>query len=124
MAHGPDITPGAGREIVPGSQRGSRGYFRLAQAAHGQWSLYDPADAPFFAKAANDVRIEAPDTDRMPAKHPAVRLREWGFTAVGPGGDGCGRDDGFAYVGVVDLSGGLPLIVAPGIRTPDVFAPD
>lgn len=67
-------------------------------------------------------------TPRDPAQPPAfdsaARLRQWGFNLVGPGGDGAIRDDGFAFVGVVDFVRCAPAIVAPGVRLPDVFAPD
>jgi hypothetical protein len=53
-----------------------------------------------------------------------VRLREWGFNAVGPGGDGCGRDDGLPFFANVDFCHATPVIAAPGIRVPDVFTPD
>ena len=105
--------------------RGAEGFFRAGQDAAGRWWLLDPAGRPFFCTAAHGVQ-STPDTGGStdPAMDPAARLRRWGFNAVGAGGDGAGRDDGLAFMAVVDFRRAGAVIVAPGARLPDVFDPD
>jgi hypothetical protein len=124
MAHGPDALPGDSGAYRPGSVRGVEGYFRLVQQVTGLWWLLDPAGRPFFARVVHGVQAERGDTDLASAPDAAVRLRTWGFNAVGVGGDGTGRDDGLAFLGLVDFSADAPLIVARGVRLPDLFDPD
>lgn len=124
MAHGPDALPGDSGAYRPGSYRGAEGYFRVAQQITGHWWLLDPRGRPFFAKGVHGVAAERPSTDACVVPDPAVRLRTWGFNAVGVGGDNSGRDDGLAYLGLVDFCANATVIAAPGVRLPDIFSPD
>ena len=124
MAHAPDSATGSAEDLRPGSFRGAAGFFRVAQHVAGPWWLFDPAGRPIFLKAVNGVQAPSGDTALTPAHDPAVRLRAWGFNAVGSGGDGAGRDDGLVYLAGVDFCRGATLIAAPGLRLPDVFDPD
>ena len=124
MAHGPDLTPGGAGNVHRAGQRGVEGFYRAARQLNGQWGLLDPAGRPVYIRAAHAVCNEAADTVPAPSGDAAVRLRTWGFNAVGLGGDGAGRDDGFAFFQSVDFGPATGLITLPGIRVPDVFAPD
>lgn len=125
MADGPEITPGGPEAVRGGSRRGRPGFFHLAQQPGGQWSLFDPAGAPVFLRAVHGVRSEPADTDAVPGRAPAARLRAWGFNAVGVEDDGSGRDDGLPFLAEAGFcSAAAGPIVAPGVRLPDVFAPD
>jgi len=107
----------------PGSLRGVEGFYRVGQDEAGHWWLVDPSGQAFFARAVQGV-AKAGDPAAGAGEDPAVRLWRWGFNAVGVGGDGTGREDGLPYFGTVDFCrAGVP-IVAPGLRLPDVFAPD
>lgn len=104
--------------------RGTEGFFRAGQDDAGQWWLIDAAGRPFFCKAVQGVRATATEGDTRLAGDPAARLRAWGFNTVGAGGDGAGRDDGMVFMEAVDFCRAGPLILAPGVRLPDVFDPD
>ncbi|HVU34549.1 MAG TPA: hypothetical protein VHE61_14035 [Opitutaceae bacterium] len=122
MAHGPESAAGGYGEWRPGSIRGAAGFYQVAQTPGGQWWLLDPEGRRCFARIVHGVSTPAPDTPF--ARDPAVRLREWGFNAVGLDGDGAGREDGLASieaVGFVRLGGAIHV---SGVRLPDVFAPD
>ena len=124
MAHGPDSIAGTAEDFRAGSVRGTAGFFRVAQQVAGPWWLLDAEGRPVFLKAVNGVRPAHAETDIAPAHAPVVRLRQWGFNAVGTGGDGSGRDDGLAFLGGVDFCRTTTTIVAAGVRLPDVFDPD
>ena len=124
MALGPDTTPGTAGEFRSGSIRGVDGFFRLAQHVTGQWWLLDPSGRPCFVRAVHGVRAEPADSDLGLRRDPAVRLREWAFNAVGVGGDGAGAEDGLPFLQSVDFLRAGPVISAPEVRLPDVFAPD
>ncbi len=104
--------------------RGAGGFFRVAQDQGDRWWLLDPADQKFFARGVQGIAVAPRDPAQPPAFDPAARLRHWGFNLVGPGGDGGVHEDGFAYLAVVDFVRSAPVIAAPGVRLPDVFAPD
>lgn len=107
----------------PGSLRGFEGFYRVGQDEAGHWWLVDPTGQAFFARAVQGV-AKAGDPGARTGEDPAVRLWRWGFNAVGVGGDGTGREDGLPFFGTVDFCrAGVP-ILAPGLRLPDVFAPD
>jgi agarase len=116
--------PPAAGEFRAETTRGTEGFFRVAQDRHGRWWLLDPAGRGFFAKAVHGVHGTGNALAAAPAVDAAVLLRRLGFNAVGTGGDGFGRDDGLAYLATVDFCRTGPLLVAPGLRLPDVFAPD
>lgn len=110
--------------LRPGTCRGTEGFFRVARDHADRWWLLDPTGQKFFARGVQAVTVTPRDPAQPPAFDSAARLRQWGFNLVGPGGDGAVRDDGFAYLAVVDFVCCAPAIVAPGVRLPDVFAPD
>lgn len=124
MAHGPDTSPGTTGELRPGSRRGVEGRFHVAQDPTGYWSLFDPEGRPFLLRGVAGVCSAPGDSDAEPPSDAAVRLRRWGFNALGPGGDGGARDDGLPFIADAELGAGRPWIIAPGVRLPDVFAPD
>ena len=128
MAHANDASssvPAAG-EFRRAAARGVPGFFRTAPDGAGRWWLLDPQDRAFFCKAVNDVRTTSAEGGGEPAPgpDPVTRLRQWGFNAVGCGGDGAGRAAGLALIAAVNFCDAGPLIHAPGARLPDVFAPD
>ena len=131
MAHAGEATPNPVATIPEGFRagtiRGTEGYFRVGQDGAERWWLLEATGLPFFCRAVHGVRASAADgaVGVAPAAgDPATRLRQWGFNAVGAGGDGAGRDDGFAFMATVDFCRTGALIHAPGVRLPDVFAPD
>lgn len=129
MAHAGEADPSAEplNDFRPETLRGTEGFFRAGQDSDGRWWLIDPRDRPFFCRAVHGVRavrLESADGDTAGAFDPAARLRRWGFNAVGAGGDGAGRDDGLAFVATADFCRAGALIVAPGVRLPDVFDPN
>ena len=108
-----------------GTRRGREGFFHVAQVADGRWSLLGPDGAPFYLRAVHGVRAWPAMGDGELPPDPAAQLRAWGFNAVGLGGvDGAGRDDGLPWMGEVDFFSAGPAIVGPGLRLPDVFAPE
>ncbi len=124
MAHGPEATPGGPGDFRPGGMRGVSGFFHLAQHATGQWWLIDPEGRPAFIRAVHGVRNETAHTDGGPAADAAVRLRNWGFNAVGIGGDEAGKQDGLPFFGGLNFVRTSSLVLAPGVRLPDVFEPN
>ncbi len=110
--------------IRPGVARGVQGFFRASPDAAGRWWLLTPEGEPFFCRAVHGVRRAGPEGDAAPRRDSAVRLRSWGFNAVGLGGDTTGRDDGFPFMASVEFCAAGPQVLAPGVRLPDVFDPD
>lgn len=106
-----------------GTRRGTAGFFGVAQSAAGRWWLIDPAERPFFAKTVHGVRAAGPMADGALPADSAARLRAWGFNATGVGGEAGARDDGLPFLAEVDFCAEGPVIVAPGVRLPDVFDP-
>jgi agarase len=104
--------------------RGVEGFIRVGQDAAGRWWLIDPAGAAFFGKAVHGVSAGAGPETAVPSVDAMARLREWGFNAVGAGGDAPEHCDGFAFMAAVDFCRAGASIVAPGVRLPDVFAAD
>ena len=119
-----------------GTIRGAEGFIRAGQDGAGRWWLIDAAGRPFFCRAVHGVRAAAAPVDETvggrgasagpyaPDEHTSARLRRWGFNAVGVGGDGTPRSDGFAFMACVDFCRAGVLVQAPGVRLPDVFDPD
>ncbi|HTO02994.1 MAG TPA: hypothetical protein VL069_04795 [Opitutus sp.] len=98
--------------------RGVRGFFCVGQTHADQWWLIGPDDLPFFARAVNDVRAAAE------SRHdPVVRMRSWGFNALGPGADAGLLDEGLPFVRTIGFANVVPLIRAKAVRLPDVFDP-
>jgi hypothetical protein len=118
-----------------GTLRGAEGFFRAGQDQAGRWWLLDAEGRPFFCRAVHGVRAAAVPVDETvggraasagpyaPDEHTSARLRRWGFNALGVGGDGAARADGFAFIESVDFCRTGGLIQAPGVRLPDVFDP-
>jgi agarase len=113
--------------------RGTPGFFRVAPDEAGHWWLADADDRAFFCKAVHGVRAgtagagevaDAPDAAGVSIETAAVRLRRWGFNAVGADSDDSGQADGLAFFANADFCRAGVTIVAPGTRLPDVFAPD
>jgi agarase len=113
-------------ELRVETARGAPGFFRAAQDATGRWWLVDAGDQSFFCRAVHGVRDGPPDADadRPMTADAAARLRRWGFNAVVCSSGRVGRDDGLAFIASVDFAREGGLIHAPGVRLPDVFAPD
>lgn len=85
----------------------------------GPWWLIAPEGLTSFLRAVHAVRNDAPA-----GRDAAVRLREWGFNAVGAESDRSVRDDGISYFDSVQLSRCVSLIAGRRIRLPDVFDPE
>jgi hypothetical protein len=119
-AAAPTTAPG---EFRPESRRGVDGFFTVAQNASGQWWLRNAAGEPFWCRAVHAVRAAVLPGDGAMARDSAVRLRGWGFNAVGVGGDGTGWEDGFAFIAAADFGTAMPVLTGPGLRLPDVFDP-
>lgn len=113
----------AAGEVRPETIRGTAGFFRAAQDAAGCWWLLDAAGRPFFCKGVHGVGVNAPSEPAALADA-AGRLRHWGFNAIGAAGVHRGHDGGLAFLPSVDFCRAGALIQAPGLRLPDVFAPD
>jgi len=124
MPSADETAPLVAGEFRPETRRGAEGFFRVVQDAGGRWWLLDPAGEPFFVRAVHAVRGQARASGESGWVDAAIRLRTWGFNAVGVGGDGAGREDGLAFLEAVDFCRSGAVIVAPGVRLPDVFAPD
>ncbi len=124
MAQAAETTPSGSGAFRAGSTRGADGFFRVAQTMTGQWWLLDPEGRPCLVRAVHEVCADGGEAEPAKSADPAVRLRTWGFNAVGVGGDGSGRDDGLPYFAAVDFTASAPPILAPGVRLPDVFDPD
>ncbi len=139
MEHADAVTP-LSAAILPegfrvGTLRGAEGFIRAGQDQAGRWWLIDADGRPFFARAVHGVRAAAAPVDETvggraasagpyaPDEHTSARLRRWGFNALGVGGDGQARADGFAFIASVDFCRTSGLIQAPGVRLPDVFDP-
>lgn len=123
MAHALATTspaPGAPRAEA---RRGVAGFHHAAQNASGFWWLIDPAGRPVWLRAVHGVRAAPPPGDGGTPHDSAVRLRTWAFNATGAGGDDTGWNDGLAFMAAVEFAAAAPLLVAPGLRLPDVFDP-
>src|SRR5260221_7194184 len=117
-----DSTPGPA-PVRPGMRRGVDGYFHVVQNVDRLWWLIDPAGQPGWCRAVHGVCAAVVPGDGAMPHDSVARLRAWGFDAVGLGGDGAGRDDGLAYMSVVDFCAAAPVLSGPGLRLPDVFDP-
>ena len=105
--------------------RGAAGYFRAGQDSTGRWWLIDPQGATFWLKGVHGIRPAAAHGDGVLPLDSAARLRQWGFNAAGVGARdvSVGRDDGMPFMATVDFCRAGSVIVAPGMRLPDVFDP-
>ncbi|MBL9213547.1 MAG: hypothetical protein JNL92_23985 [Opitutaceae bacterium] len=111
-------------DFRPGSVRGVPGFFRVGQDATGRWWMIDPDGRPVFLRGVHGVRVPVNHSDTALPPDPAARLRSWGFNALGVSPDSAGRDDGLPFLGTVEFCQAVPLLVAPGLRLPDVFDPE
>ena len=120
-----DEAPGSNAGPVrPRAARGREGYFRAAQDDTGRWWLRDAEGTPVFVRAVHGVRAAAAHADGALPVDPAAQLRGWGFNAVGVSADIALRDDGLPFFASAEFCAAGPLIVAPGVRLPDVFDPE
>lgn len=113
----------ASRVFRPAAGRGTEGFFRVNQDPAGRWWLNDPAGSPFFCRAVHEVHSPGGAFDAALEPDSVARLRRWNFNTLGAGSDAAARDDGLAFIAVVDFCRGGPVIVAPRMRLPDVFDP-
>lgn len=104
--------------------RGRPGWFRAVGLPSGGWTLLDPEDQPFLLRAVHGVRATVDGDDGVPPRPAATLLRGWGFNADGVGGDGAGAEDGLPFLCAVGAGVGSAWLTAPGLRLPDVFAPE
>ena len=114
----------AAGQLRPLINRGTDGFFRAGQDGKGRWWLFDSSGAPFFLRGVHEVRRPHEHDDTAVVPDPAARLRHWGFNALGLGGDPVLRDDGLPFVASAEFCAVSHVIMAPGVRLPDVFAPD
>jgi hypothetical protein len=70
------------------------------------------------------VRLPNPPNDAGDLPPPAIRLRTWGFNALGVTADDPEVGGGLPYLGCVDFCGAAALLSGPRLRLPDVFAPE
>ncbi len=109
--------------LDPQTFRGTPGFFRLARAATGHWTLLDPHDRPFFLAAANHISA-LPGQDPLDFQHHAIRqLRACGLNTLGLGSDPALLSQGFPYLLALDLHSGAPHIHSGDAHLPDVFDP-
>ena len=108
----------------PSLARGVEGFFRVGQDAAQRWWLLDRTGARFFARAVHGVRSAGGDADGALPRDAAARLRGWHFNTVGVTSELRLRDDGLPFLATAEFARAGPLIVAPGMRLPDVFDPE
>jgi hypothetical protein len=108
---------GPWHSFKPESIRGAPGFFRVAQTREGKWWWVDPEDTPCFIRAVNGVRSAG-----EPAADPVLRLRAWGFNALGADCDEALSAEGLPVVSTVGFAE-FCAIRAKGVRLPDVFDP-
>jgi hypothetical protein len=123
MAPATAVPPPAPGAFRPETRRVVDGFFHAVQDAAGQWWLVTATGAPVWCKAVHAPRAAAVPGDAAMARDSAVRLRGWGFDAVGVGGDGTGWEDGLAFMAAVNFCAAAPVVSGPGLRLPDVFDP-
>src|SRR5688500_2446652 len=104
--------------------RGVEGFFLAAPDDEGRWWLMDQQGAPFYFRGVHGVSAAGAQRDRELPIDSAGRLRRWGFNALGLGAERVRvHDDGLPFLASVGFCNGGPLLVAPGLRLPDVFDP-
>lgn len=117
----PVVAPGP---IRVRAARGCEGFFRVAQDDAGRWWLYDPEGAPCFLRGVHGVDVTGVQDAAGVTLNAAARLRGWGFNALGLDGAAGLREDGLPFLASAQLSAAGSLLLAPGMRLPDVFDPD
>ncbi len=120
MARPGETAAGGGGSLGVVPKRGRAGFFRVGRDEAGRWWLLDPAGEPFFVKAVHDVGHAPTSDDGALPRDAAAQLRAWGFNAVGVAG-AAGPDDGLPFMGLVDFCAVGRVLLAPGLRLPDVF---
>jgi agarase len=124
MAHADGPPAGISDAFRPGTLRGVEGFFRAGQEGTGCWWMIDPYGRSCYVRSVHGVRSAGGQGDGALPLDAAARLRAWGFNAVGVGPESAGRDDGLPFMASVDFCRAARLIVAPGMRLPDVFEPE
>lgn len=111
--------------VCSGTVRGTAGFFRVGQQASGYWTLIDPEGAPFFARGVHEVSNPTASLDGALEPPASAALRRWGFNCAGVGGDGSTKLDGMPFVAAVEYAReGVPILLGPGLRLPDVYDVD
>lgn len=104
--------------------RGTAGYHRVAQDRGERWCWLTPEGAPLFLQGVHGVRAAEGQGDGALATDSAARLRAWGFNVVGVSAGSAGPEDGLPFMASVEFCEAGPVVTAPGVRLPDVFAPE
>jgi hypothetical protein len=130
----------------PAALRGTPGFFRVGRSVEGVWWLLTPEDEPVLLRAVAGVnrhgRAGPPPVRRSAyaqtvahlygeeaagsgwERATVARLHSWGIDTVGPWADAGLAARGFYYTALADfIRSGVPLLVGPGLRLPDVFDP-
>lgn len=79
-----------------------------------------PTGAEMFLRAVHGAGPTPPQGDGAIPRDAAAQLRSWGFNAVG-GSSAIGGEGGLPFLAVVNFCGAGPMLLAPGLRLPDVF---
>lgn len=117
---GPAVGNGQPRPRV---SRGREGFFHTGTDEAGRWWLFDPLGAPFFFRGIHGVRAAGRQGEGALPLDAAARLRGWGFNALGCDSENALRDDGLPFLASAELCDAGRVIVAPGVKLPDVFDP-
>ena len=119
-----DGAPAVGNgQLRPRVLRGCDGFFRTGTDERGRWWLLDPQGAPVFLRGIHEVRATSGQSEGALPVDTAARLRGWGFNALGCAGENALRDDGLPFLASAELCDAGQVIVASGLRLPDVFDP-
>ncbi|MBI5690798.1 MAG: hypothetical protein HZC55_11980 [Verrucomicrobia bacterium] len=104
--------------------RGREGFVRVARKRDGCWWLLDAKGRPWFLRAVHGVQqgLQA-EEGHGEEGDPLTRLRSWGFNALGVSDAPITRA-GVPYLGLVGFAETAVKLTAPGVRLPDVFAPE
>lgn len=109
---------------MPRERRGAEGFFSVARGADGRWWMLDASGQRVFLRAVHEVHLPNLPVDGGDFPPPALRLRAWGFNALGVTADDMEVGGGLPYLGCVDFCGVAAQLVGPRLRLPDVFAPE
>src|SRR5687767_888908 len=123
MRHADDGPAVGDRPLRPRVLRGRDGFFRTGTDEDGRWWLFDPQGAPFFLRGIHGVHAAGGQNEGALPRDAAARMREWGFNALGCSGESALREDGLPFLASAELCDAGQVIVAPGVRLPDVFDP-
>ncbi len=139
--------PEGNLQFLPETTKGAPGYFRVSQSADGQWWFLDPDDQPFlyqgvcavnragtaggrrardgsYAQVIDDKYDYQANPDSF-VEAQFVRLREWGFNALGAWTTEEFFDRGMPYTEILEFFKEGPMLDLPDQRRPmpDIFDP-